>query len=288
MRATAALQDLDFEVVLEDGVPVEKTVHLLAMMLFRHVAQNRLRELGPDFWVGANQFVYYAVEQARAVAEEERQLALFHQGLLPDKPKKVAFRGPDAFVVKGVASRYRDAWMAWEENGRLPDLILELLSPSTAEADYGEKKRLYQTVFKAADYFLYEPRAETVDGFRLLDHVYQRIPRSAKGRLWSSVLQVEVGVWHGVYEDTEGPWLRLFYPDGRLVLTAEEKERQEKETAELRTEQERQAKEAAEQRAERERQAKEAALERATAVEIENARLLARLAQLEGRDRGQS
>jgi Uma2 family endonuclease len=263
MRATAALQDLDFEVVLEDGVPVEKIVHLLAMMLFRHLAQNRLRELGPDFWVGANQFVYYSVEQARAVAEEERQLALFHQGLLPDKPKKVAFRGPDAFVVRGVEGHEREAWMAWEENGRLPDLVLELLSPSTAKVDYGEKKRLYQDVFKSSDYFLYEPRSELVDGYRMLDHVYQRIPRSADGRLWSSVLQVEIGVWHGKYEGAEGPWLRLFYPDGSLVLTAEEKERQAKETAE---------------------QATKAALKRATAAENELARLRARLAELEDRD----
>ena len=74
MSATAALQDLDFEVILEDGVPVEKTIHLLAMMLFRHLAQNRLRELGPDFHIGANQFVYYSVEQARGNLSEAVEL----------------------------------------------------------------------------------------------------------------------------------------------------------------------------------------------------------------------
>ncbi len=247
MSATSALKELDFEVIVEDGVPVEKTVHLLSMMLFRHVVQNRLRELGPDFYVGANQFVYYSLEQARAVAEEERQLALFEEDLRPDKPKKVAFRGPDAFIVKRVPNLERDAWMAWEEDGRLPDLVLELLSPSTAKVDYGEKKRLYQDVFKSSEYFLYEPRSEVPDGYRLLDHVYQKIPRSSEGRLWSSELQVEVGVWRGEYDGTEGPWLRLFYPDGRLVLTSEEQER-----------------------------------ERADAAEIENARLRARLAKLEG------
>ncbi len=274
MSATAALQDLDFDVVVEDGAPVEKTIHLLAMMLFRHVARNRLRELGPDFYIGANQFVYYSIEQARAVAEEERQLTLFHEGRRPDKPRKVAFRGPDAFIVRGVANLERDAWKAWEENGRLPDLILELLSPSTAKVDYGEKKRLYQEVFKSSEYFLYEPRGEMADGYRLLDHAYQEIPRSAEGRLWSSELQVEVGVWHGEYDGVEGPWLRLFYPDGRLVLTSEEQERQAKVAAE-------QAKVAAEQ-------AKVAAVERATAAEIENARLRARLAKLDGQDDDQS
>ncbi len=254
MSAPTALKELDFEVIVEDGVPVEKTVHLLSMMLFWHVARNRLRELGPDFHVGANQFVYYSLDQARAVAEEERQLVLFEEGLRPDKPKKVAFRGPDAFIVRGVPNVERDAWMAWEEDGRLPDLILELLSPSTAGVDYGEKMRLYQDVFKSSEYFLYEPRSETPDGYRLLDHSYQRIPRSSEGRLWSSVLQLEVGVWHGEYDGAEGPWLRLFHPDGRLLLTHTE---------------------LADQRA-------EAAEERANAAEIELARLRARLAEIEG------
>ena len=141
----------------------------------------------------------------------------------------------------------RDAWIAWEEDDRLPDLVLELLSPSTAQVDYGEKKRLYQDVFESSEYFLYEPCGEMPDGYRLLDHVYQRIPRSSEGRLWSSVLQVEIGIWHGEYDGVEGPWLRLFYPDGRLVLTNEEQQR-----------------------------------ERADAAEGENARLRARLAELEG------
>jgi Uma2 family endonuclease len=267
MRANAALQDLDFDLVTEDGAPVEKTVHLLAMVLFRHLARLRLGELGPDFYVGANQFVYYSVEQARAVAEEERQQVLFEEHRRPEKPEKTAFRGPDAFVVKGVSPHERDAWVAWNEDGRLPDLVLELLSPSTARADRGKKRRIYQDQFKSSEYVVYEPRAESVEGFRLLDHNYQPIASSSEGRVWSRVLEVELGIWHGVYEDHGGPWLRLFRPDGSLVLTVEEQERQAKER-------ERQAKE-------RERQAKEAALERAEAAELENARLRALLAKLQ-------
>jgi len=270
MNATSALKELDFEVVVEDGVPVEKSVHLLSMMLFWDVARNRLLELGQDSYIGANQFVYYSLDQARAVVEEERQIALFNEGLLPEKPEKTAFRGPDVFIVKGASSQARDAWIAWEEDSRLPDLVLELLSPSTAHVDYGEKKRLYQDVFKSKEYFLYEPQSEIPDGYRLLDHVYQRIPPSSEGRLWSSELQVEIGVWHGDYRGTEGPWLRLFYPDGRLVLTNEE-------LSDRRAE-------AAEQAKEQERQAREAAEERANAAEIENARLRAQLAELKGRD----
>ena len=311
MSVTAAFEDLDFDVVVEDGEPVEKRIHLLSMVLFWEVARIRLSELGGDFYVGANQFVYYSKDQAREVAEEEGQMVLFEQGQRANQPKKRAFRGPDFFLVKDVPDGDREAWISWEEGGRLPDLVLELLSPSTAQADYGEKKRLYQDVFKSAEYFLYEPRAERPDGFRLLDHTYQPIPRSPEGRLWSGQLQAEVGVWHGEYQGTQDLWLRLFYPDGRLVLTgeeqrqqAEEQERQAREAAEQRAEQEqqgreaaeqraeqerqareqeRQAREAAEQRAEQERQAKEQERQAKEATELENERLRARIAELRGR-----
>ncbi len=116
MSAIAEHPGLDFDIVVEDGVPVEKTIHLSAMMLFRHVALNRLRELGGGFHVGANQFVYYSIEQARTVAEEEHQQALFEEGLRPDKPHKTAFRGPDAFVVRG-GSGFRRGWRREEPAG---------------------------------------------------------------------------------------------------------------------------------------------------------------------------
>ncbi len=248
----AALADLDFEVVLEDGVPLETWYHRLQMVLFLELARNRMLELGHrDFFLNGDMFIYYSPEQARAVAEEERQLALFEQGLWPDQPKKTAYRGPDAFLVKGVGTHKRDVWKVWEEDGRYPDLILELLSPSTADDDYGKKKAIYQDVFKTSEYFLYTPDSESVDGFRRLDNAYQRIPRSAERRLWSRELEVEIGVWHGEYDGQTADWLRLFYPDGRLVATNVE-------------------------RVEQERRRAEQAEERANAAEVELARLRAR------------
>jgi Uma2 family endonuclease len=220
MSAKAAFQNLDFELILEDGVPVETWYHRLQMVLFLELARYRMLELGQrDFLLNGDMFIYYSLEQARAVAEEERQLALFEQGRRPERPKKTAYRGPDAFLIKGVSTHKRDVWKAWEEDDRYPDLILELLSPSTAAYDYGEKKKIYQDVFKTSEYFLYTPDSETVDGFRRLDNAYQRIPPSAERRLWSRELEVEIGVWHGEYDGQTADWLRLFYPDGRLVPT---------------------------------------------------------------------
>ena len=278
MSTNVALQELDFDLIVEDGVPLESWYHRLQMVLFIELARWRMLELGHrDFFLNGNMFLYYSVEQARAVAEEERQLALFEAGLRPDKPKKTAYRGPDVMLVKDVPTHKREVWKVWEEGDRYPDLILELLSPSTAGLDYGEKKRLYQDAFKTSEYFLYTPDSETVDGFRLLDNAYQRIPRSPQGRPWSRELEVEVGVWHGEYDGQNARWLRLFHPDGSLVPTHYERA----EKAEQLAEQERREREAAELRAEQERREKELA-------RIENARLRARLAELEGQDDGGS
>ena len=75
MSANAAFQDLDFDLVESDGVPLESHYHVLQMILFLELVRFRLQELGcDDAFVGADMFIYYSLEQARAVAEEQRQL----------------------------------------------------------------------------------------------------------------------------------------------------------------------------------------------------------------------
>jgi len=269
MSPKAALADLDFELVVADRIPMDKPIHRMQMNFFLSLVRVRMLELGrTDFYSGGDMFVYYSVEQAQAVAEEERQLALFESGQRAEKPKKTAFRGPDVFLVRDVDPHLREAWVVWEEDGRHPDLILELLSPSTAAYDRGEKRRLYEQTFKTSEYFLYAPGSSSIEGLRLLDNAYQSIASSASGRLWSRELEVELGTWQGQYEGVSGPWLRLFYPDGRLVPTEAEAQRQRAEQATQRAEQ-------ATQRAEQ-------ATRRADAAETENARLRRLLAKLRG------
>lgn len=265
MSMNVALQDLDFDLIIEDGVPLETWYHRLQMVLFIELARSRMLELGHrDFFINGDMFLYYSLDQAQAVAEEQRQLVLFEGGQRPEKPEFTAYRGPDVMLVKGVPTHKRDVWKVWEEGDRYPNLILELLSPSTADVDYGEKKRLYQDVFKTSDYFLYTPDSEFVDGFRLLDNTYQPVQRTPRGRLWSRELELELGIWYGEYDGQKAHWLRLFYPNGRLVPTNAE-----------RAEQERRAKVAAEEHAARESR-------RADDAVSEAMRLRARLDELEG------
>ncbi|XWK90024.1 MAG: Uma2 family endonuclease [Phormidium sp.] len=159
-----------------------------------------------DFYVSGNLTIYYSPEQI----------------------KTQDFRGPDFFVVLGTERRPRKSWVVWGENGRYPNLIIELLSPSTAAIDRGLKKQIYQDIFRTPDYFLFDPETLELAGFHLLDGQYQELIANEKGWLWSQQLELYLGIHQGK--------LRFFTNDEQLVLTEGEDERRQKELAEHKAE----------------------------------------------------
>jgi Uma2 family endonuclease len=65
---------------------------------------------------------------------------------------------PISIVVLGVdGTADRQGWVVWEENGRYPDVIVELMSPSTPQVDTGVKKDIYEQTFRTPDYFVFDP-----------------------------------------------------------------------------------------------------------------------------------
>jgi Uma2 family endonuclease len=184
-----------------------------------------------DFFVSGDMFVYYSLEQARDVAKG-----------------RPYFRGPDVFFVDHVAPKQeqRKAWVSWEEGGRLPDFIVELLSPSTEKIDRNDKMKLYSRVFRTRDYFLYDLDTAKLEGFRLAGEIYQPIRPDGQGRLHSQVLGLDLGLWQGAMEGQETTWARLYTPDGGLVPTEAEAERRRAEAAEARAMEEAAARAAAE------------------------------------------
>ncbi len=128
--------------------------------------------------------------------------------------KKLSFRGPDFFVVLGVNPDLpRNSWVV-EREGKYPDLIVEILSKSTAQKDRGIKKRIYERIFKTPEYFLFDPETKRIEGFRLVEGRYRPIPPNPYGRIPSRVLDLSFGVF--------GEHLRFFTPENILVPLPDE------------------------------------------------------------------
>src|SRR5689334_24521136 len=69
---------------------------------------------------------------------------------------------PDVFVVKGVPKHRRDNYLIWDE-GRGPDLVIELTSASTRDEDIGHKMALYRDELRVPEYFLFDPKLDSLD-----------------------------------------------------------------------------------------------------------------------------
>jgi len=72
---------------------------------------------------------------------------------------------PDFFVVCDKSKRKRDGIHG------APDLIAEVLSPSTEKTDRGEKKDLYQRV-GVKEYWIIEPNKKVIEVYLLKGNVY--------------------------------------------------------------------------------------------------------------------
>lgn len=190
----------DLELPYEDGEPLESNWHRLQINLLADALDQHWHDR-MDFFAGGNMFVYYSLTQAR----------------------NRDYKGPDFFVVKDVdRAPRRHSWIVWQEGGRYPDVIVELLSASTASEDLGPKKDLYEQVFKTFEYFCVNPEGFILQGWRLTGTHYAPIPPDARGWLWSESLQLWLGMQTGRFQGAQDIWLRFFTPEGVLVPTAEE------------------------------------------------------------------
>jgi Uma2 family endonuclease len=180
-----------------DEPPLETDLHRLQMTLLIQCLEWLWRNRN-DFYASGNITIYYS----------------------PRQRKSEDFRGPDFFVVLGTERKPRKSWVVWEEDGKYPNVIIELLSNSTALTDKGLKKQIYQDTFRTPEYFWFDPHNLEFAGFVLIAGKYQAIEPNTQGWLWSQQLELYLGV--------EQEKLRFFTPEGQLVATPEEVAQQEK------------------------------------------------------------
>ncbi|MDY6802689.1 MAG: Uma2 family endonuclease [Cyanobacteriota bacterium] len=177
---------------LESEEPeMESSEHYMQLMLLVSCLEWWWRNRN-DYFIGANLTIYYSRQQL----------------------KTRDFRGPDFFLVKQTQKRPRKSWVVWEEDGKYPNVIIELLSDSTARVDRKLKKELYQNNFRTPEYFWFDPESLEFQGWRLENNQYREIQPNNRGWRWSEELELYLGV--------DAEQLRYFTANGQLIPTPQE------------------------------------------------------------------
>lgn len=235
-----------------DEPPMESDLHRRQMEILISSLEHWLGDR-QDFYVSGNLTIYYS----------------------PNQLKSEDFRGPDFFAVLATERRDRRSWVVWQEDGKYPNIIIEVLSDSTADVDRGLKKQIYQDIFRTPDYFWFDPKTLELTGFHLVDGQYQELVPTGEGQLSSRQLGLNLGIHEGR--------LRFFSKDGELVPLVQEVAAQERERADQERERAERERERAEQERERADQERERADQERERAEQERARadaLVQRLREL--------
>jgi Uma2 family endonuclease len=189
--------DRQIDYPTSDGRPMGETkIHINALMnllqtLRAHFAAD------PMVYVGGNMLLFY------------------------ERGNRRKHISPDVFFVRGVEKRSdtpRDYYLLWDE-GKGPDVVIELTSRSTRSEDQKKKKALYRDVVRVAEYFLFDPKEDylkpPMQGYRLVEGEYLPI-ELVEGRLPSVAL--------GLHLERAGTELRLFDPaTGRRLPATHER-----------------------------------------------------------------
>ncbi len=197
--------DLSMSMVDDNGIPypcsddepmAENQYQAIAMTDTFTALRNRFSK-GSNFYVASDMFLYYVEGDSR------QRLA------------------PDIFVVRNpLSTANRMYWMNWIE-GKSPDFVLEVASPSTWRRDANEKRIIYADM-DVGEYWRFNPslhllpQVRTLVGERLINGQYEPIDtyidESGIWRGYSDVLELELCARTDeqlrLYDPVAKEWLR--------------------------------------------------------------------------------
>jgi Uma2 family endonuclease len=190
------------QLIVDDGQEMETARHRQQMTVLIESLEDAWRHRD-DFYVGGNMFLYYSETQVR----------------------KNDFRGPDVFVVLDTTRRERKAWVVWEEDGRTPNVIIELTSESTTHADHTDKMRIYGKQLRVPEYFIFDPLDGELEGYSLnrSGDVYEAKQADAEGRLYCEPLGLFLQPRTSKICGVEARWLRWVDATGNVLSLPQER-----------------------------------------------------------------
>jgi Uma2 family endonuclease len=187
-----------------------------------------------------------------------------------DPPEKGA-EAPDWFYIPNVGplvnGEIRRSYVLWREF-MAPMIALEFASGNGEEerdatplsvSTEGQTTKpgkfwVYERIIRIPYYGIYEIKNGKLEVYHLTDFSYQKLEPNERGHYPITPLSIELGLWHGTYQNQTQLWLRWWDSEGNLLLIGDERAEQERQRAEQerqRAEQERQRAEQAEQKAAR-------------------------------------
>jgi Uma2 family endonuclease len=253
-----------------DGLPMENAIQMFQIALLSEVLRPVLAALHPDgrYLIAQDVGIYYRRTD----------------------PPLDGCKAPDWFYVPDVDplidGEYRRSYVLWNEP-RVPPILVEFSSSNGSVEHDATPPRgkfwVYEQMIGSRHYVIFNVDTEELEVFELVDGRYRPMSTNERERFPIEPLGIELGVWHGAYQNYTLPWLRAYRPNGSLLPTPEETAEQERERADQereradqereRAEQERERAEQEGRRVEQERRAKEAAVS-------EKDRLAAKLREL--------
>ncbi len=190
-----------------DGKPVAETYANYLQMTHLQLALRRLLQLQgrPPAVIGGNQFLYY------------------------NRYNKREHLSPDVYVGFDLAPPdSRDVWFTWVE-GKAPDIVFEITSPSTQRKELSREPRGKLTLYAqlgVREYYVYDPQLvmfPPLRAFALTQGRLEEAPLLPNGGAWSELLRAELRTVVAMEWGRAGTYLRVIDPaTGAPIRVGEE------------------------------------------------------------------
>jgi Uma2 family endonuclease len=146
------------------------------------------------------------------------------------EPPQRGAEAPDWFYVPNVDplvdGQMRRSYVMWYET-IAPLIVLEFVSGDGSEerdrTPVTGKFWVYEQGIRVPFYGIYEVRKAQVEMYHLVENAYELMMPNERGHFPIPQMGVELGIWQGMYQNAELPWLRWWDAQGNLLLTGHER-----------------------------------------------------------------